>query len=105
MRSRRMRRCCGYVAKLTQAFHSLLALELLVPEPARLSLVLPAGAATRTGAATNAYGTLASATVVPEFVPVCTTVSGRAILEAATDPRRTEPLSSVLVKWAETTGV
>lgn len=90
---------------ILQAFTTLLALELLVPEPARLSLALPAGAATRTGPATNAYGTLPSATVIPEFLPVSTAVSGRAILAAATDPRRTEALSSVLVKWAESTGV
>lgn len=91
--------------RLTQAFHSLLQCELLVPEPARLSLALPAGVATRTGAATNAYDAFPSAGVVPEFLPVRVAVSGRAILASTTDTRRSEPLHSALVQWAASTGM
>ncbi|WFC95802.1 origin recognition complex subunit 4 [Malassezia brasiliensis] len=88
-----------------QAFQSLLQCELLVPEPARLSLALPAGVATRTGAATNAYDAFPSAGVVPEFLPVRVAVSSRAILASTTDARRSEPLHSALVQWAASTGM
>lgn len=87
------------------AFYQLLHLDLLVPEASRVSLILPAGAAARTGPATNAYGVYASTAVVPEFSPVCSTVSGSALLKTLTDPRRREPLRSVLVQWAESTGI
>lgn len=89
---------------IMQAFYNLVSLELLLPESARLSLTLPSGVASRSGPVTNAYSKFASATVIPEFLPVRTCVSGREILESVSDPRRTEPLNSILVKWAESTG-
>lgn len=88
-----------------QAFHRLLELELLLPESARASLVLPCGVATRTGTVTNAYGTLPAPSVIPEFLPVRAQVTAKAILDSAVSPARVEPLSSILVKWAESTGV
>ncbi|WFD36711.1 origin recognition complex subunit 4 [Malassezia cuniculi] len=90
---------------ILKAFYNLVSLELLLPESARLSLSLPSGVASRSGPVTNAYSHFPSATVIPEFLPVRTSVSGRAILESTSDPRRTEPLNSILVKWAESTGV
>ncbi|WFD44207.1 origin recognition complex subunit 4 [Malassezia psittaci] len=90
---------------MMQVFRNLLRLELFIPESARLSLALPSGVATRTGAATNAYGVWPSATVIPEFLPVFSNVSGRAVLESARSPNRVEPLHSSLIQWAESTGV
>ncbi|PKI85475.1 hypothetical protein MVES_000110 [Malassezia vespertilionis] len=87
------------------AFQRLLALEMLVPEPARLSLALAAGVASRTGAATSAYGTLANASVVPEFLPVRTAMPARMILEGVQDQERPEPPSAILLQWAEGTGM
>ena len=90
---------------ILQAFFNLIALELLLPESSRLSLTLSSGVASRSGTMTNAYSLHPSATVIPEFLPVRTSVSGREILESTSDPRRTAPLNSILVRWAESTGV
>lgn len=92
-------------APMLQAFHTLLDMELLLPESARLSLTLPSGIATRTGPVTTAYGTLPSLTVIPEFLPVYAQVSAKAILDSVESPARAEPLGSVLVKWAASTGL
>lgn len=89
---------------IRQAFSRLLSLELFLPEPARLSLTLPSNVASRTGAVTSAYGTFPSATVVPEFLPVRSCVSGKAVLDSARDSARPEPLNSILLKWAESAG-
>ena len=92
-------------APMLQAFHTLLDMELLLPEPARLSLTLPSGIASRTGPVTTAYGTLPSLTVIPEFLPVYAQVSAKAILASVESPARAEMLGSVLVKWAASTGL
>ncbi|WFD04787.1 origin recognition complex subunit 4 [Malassezia vespertilionis] len=96
---------CILYRYLRKAFQRLLALEMLVPEPARLSLALAAGVASRTGAATSAYGTLANASVVPEFLPVRTAMPARMILEGVQDQERPEPPSAILLQWAEGTGM
>lgn len=90
---------------MMQAFQRLLDLELLLPEPARVSLTLPTGIASRTGPATSPYGTLPTPTVIPSVLPVRAQVSAKAILESALSPERVEPLSSVMIKWAESTGL
>lgn len=92
-------------AWMHRSFAHLLALEILLPEPARQSLALPSGVATRTGAVTSAYGTLPSASVVPAFLPVRAQVTPKAILDSITSSARTAPLSSMLVTWAASLGV
>ncbi|WFD32542.1 origin recognition complex subunit 4 [Malassezia sp. CBS 17886] len=91
--------------RMLQTFYQLLAQELLLPESSRLSLALPAGAAARTGPATSAYGVLPSATVIPEYLPVRTVVPGKALLESTRDASRVVPLNSLLLKWAESSGM
>lgn len=90
---------------MLDAFHRLLEAELLLPEPARVSLTLPTGIAVRTGTVTSPYGTLPAPTVIPAFLPVRAQVSAKAILDSVHSLERVEPLSSVMIKWAESTGL
>lgn len=90
---------------MQQAFQRLLDAELLLPEPARVTLALPSGIASRTGTVTSPYGTLPGPTVIPTFLRVRSQVSAKAILESVCSPERVEPLSSLIVKWAESTGL
>ncbi|WFD20960.1 origin recognition complex subunit 4 [Malassezia caprae] len=92
-------------APMLQAFHTLLDMELLLPEPARLSLTLPSGIASRTGPVTTPYGTLPSLTVIPEFLPVYAQVSAKAILASVESHARADLLGSALVMWAASTGL